>query len=95
MWSRQNAMFKKYRYYKGFKGWTVISTPRRSIDLNLCKSRIYRGFSLLKMRKIVVLDRFEPFQTVSDCWKCGQKCGQKIELFLAEKSPVLQLLTLK
>ena len=27
------------------------STPRRSIDLNLCKSRIYRGFSLLKMRK--------------------------------------------
>ena len=42
------------------------STPRRSIDLNLCKSRIYRGFSLLKMRKIVVLDRFEPFQTVSD-----------------------------
>ena len=27
------------------------STPRRSIDLNLCKLRIYRGFSLLKMRK--------------------------------------------
>ncbi len=54
------------------------STPRRSIDLNLCKYAIYRGFSLLKMRKIVVLDRFELFQTVSDCWKCGQKCGQNM-----------------
>ena len=45
------------------------STPRRSIDLNLCKSRICRGFSLLKMRKIVVLNRFRPFQTAGSVVK--------------------------
>ena len=54
------------------------STPRRSIDLNLCKSRIYRGFSLLKMRKKFVLDRFEPFQTArSVVKKWGQKTAKK------------------
>lgn len=54
------------------------STPRRSIDLNLCKSRICRGFSLLKMRKIVVLNRFRPFQTAGSVVKSVVKiCGQK------------------